>query len=286
MTVIKKIIKYLNSLIIYGSLAIWFLPLILVEDNQWSLLHTVKTTMGFYDNVGRSGLICGTFRLCFFDIAVGVLIFAGILLLEFLLSGLLPDIASYIIGLIGSIVNLTAGVLFIWFGGTRLGIAENSLGDIGITAQLGIEYSTVFIFAGVYAAVFLFSLAGILIWTKSRNVSKSDLIQETEELPDLQYEEEADYGQTEDNRIYPDDCFENRWLELTEQGVVLKAGRGPDPDAAISYSVETGTYMLKPLKKTRVYLKSGQPLGKERIYSLPGGTEVYIRDLENLFILS
>ena len=66
----------------------------------------------------------------------------------------------------------------------------------------------------------------------------------------------------------------------------MKAGQGPDPDAAISYSVETGTYMLKPLKKTRVYLKSGQPLGKERIYSLPGGTEVYIRDLENLFILS
>lgn len=44
-------------------------------------------------------------------------------------------------------------------------------------------------------------------------------------------------------------------------------------------------YAVQPAKTSTVYLKSGQPLGKNRIYYLPRGMEIWIASRKNSFLL-
>lgn len=54
----------------------------------------------------------------------------------------------------------------------------------------------------------------------------------------------------------------------------------------IYYIEEYKEYCLNVLKKNKVFLNSGQPLGQNRTYYLPRGTEIYLQDREYSFRLS
>lgn len=54
----------------------------------------------------------------------------------------------------------------------------------------------------------------------------------------------------------------------------------------IYYVPEYEEYCVKVFEKKTVFLKSGQPLGKNRIYYLPRGTNIYINENEYSFCLA
>ena len=54
----------------------------------------------------------------------------------------------------------------------------------------------------------------------------------------------------------------------------------------ISYDEEHQEYHVVPLAMRSVYLRSGQPLGENRIYCLPRGTEIMIGSVSNRFQLA
>lgn len=54
----------------------------------------------------------------------------------------------------------------------------------------------------------------------------------------------------------------------------------------IFYDTAEKKYHVKPLKKSAVYLKNGQPLGKDRDYGLPRGKELIIDSRKNIFKLA
>ena len=56
--------------------------------------------------------------------------------------------------------------------------------------------------------------------------------------------------------------------------------------AEIYYVPQYQEYVVKPVKKLKVYLESGQPLGKERSYYLPRTTDIYFEDKKWMFTLS
>lgn len=55
--------------------------------------------------------------------------------------------------------------------------------------------------------------------------------------------------------------------------------------AGVYYIAEYGEYCVEPFEKNKVFLGSGQPLGKGRQYYLPRGSKVCIGNPENRFIL-
>ncbi|MCI8646197.1 MAG: hypothetical protein HFE76_05200 [Firmicutes bacterium] len=54
---------------------------------------------------------------------------------------------------------------------------------------------------------------------------------------------------------------------------------------SIHYDTIMKEYQLKPLCTESVFLKSGQPLGKDRIYCLPRGTVIMFKDKKSIFQL-
>ena len=58
-------------------------------------------------------------------------------------------------------------------------------------------------------------------------------------------------------------------IERYEEGNIL---------AKIYYISEYQEYCVEPLEMRTVLLKSGQPLGANRLYYLPRGTEISIKD--------
>ena len=56
-------------------------------------------------------------------------------------------------------------------------------------------------------------------------------------------------------------------------------------EAGIWYIAQHEEYAIQPAKTRTVYLKSGQPLGKDRIYYLPRGMEIWIESQKNRFLL-
>ena len=68
---------------------------------------------------------------------------------------------------------------------------------------------------------------------------------------------------------------------------VIRLNRGGAASLCqISYAEGTQEYRIRPRKTRSVFLRSGQPLGKARTYSLPRGTEIMIGDSVNRFILT
>lgn len=55
--------------------------------------------------------------------------------------------------------------------------------------------------------------------------------------------------------------------------------------AGIWYVAQYEEYAVQPAKKKTVHLRSGQPLGKDRIYYLPRGMEIWIGSEKNRFLL-
>lgn len=53
----------------------------------------------------------------------------------------------------------------------------------------------------------------------------------------------------------------------------------------IYYVSEYGEYCVQPLEKTTIFLISGQPLGKDRIYYLPRGTGIYVKEMNTQYAL-
>ena len=56
--------------------------------------------------------------------------------------------------------------------------------------------------------------------------------------------------------------------------------------ASVFYVPEYDEYCFEPFYPLTCFLPSGQPLGKERTYYLPRGTEIYIFDKSNHFQLA
>lgn len=55
--------------------------------------------------------------------------------------------------------------------------------------------------------------------------------------------------------------------------------------AEIWYVAQYEEYAVQPARRQTVYLRSGQPLGKDRIYYLPRGMEIWIGSAKNRFLL-
>lgn len=294
----KKYLKYVIAVIMVGSCGIWFLPVIVIGEQQLSLLEFMKVSFGFYTSTGNTELIYGCIREQFHVLVRGIAVFGGAILLELFLTVALPGMLSYVTSLIGSIFNWAAISAFLWLSDRRFTEVENALESVSIDTPVNISFQVLIVFLAVFGIVFILSLLGIVLCKSSQPKSLGmDFAEETD------FDEEADVDTdpgtvndiwtgskpTVDDRnrvIYPAECLDEIHFELRGMDVVVVKGSAKNPAAILGYTVEREAYYIRPLKNMCVFLESGQPLGKDRDYSLPRETKLYIREKKNMFTLA
>ena len=100
---------------------------------------------------------------------------------------------------------------------------------------------------------------------------------------------------------YQSDVFEGMILNTNQKVLILKDRKevhivdGDRIDICrnkqgiilgnIYYVSQYEEYCIQPLQTMTIFLESGQPLGKNRFYYLPRGTEIYIKDQLNKYKL-
>lgn len=300
----KKYLKYVIAVIMAGSCSIWFLSMIVIGEQQLSLLEFMKVSFGFYASTGDTELIYGCIREQFHVFARVIAVFGGVILLEVLLTVALPGMLAYVTSLVGSILNWGAIAAFLWMSDSRFTEAENALETISIDTPINISFQVLIAFLAVYGIVFILSLLGIVLCKSSKPKSL-----ETDFTEKMDFAEKTSfYGATDadtdstivadvwtdamptvedqDQVIYPAECLEKIYFELSGTGVIVVKDGAKDPAAILGYDVERGEYQIRPLKSMCVFLKSGQPLGKGRDYNLPRETKLYIQEKENMFTLA
>ncbi|EEG72434.1 hypothetical protein [[Clostridium] hylemonae] len=68
--------------------------------------------------------------------------------------------------------------------------------------------------------------------------------------------------------------------------VLITGEKSGNTTAGVYYISEYEEYCVEPYEKNSFFLTSGQPLGRDRRYHLPRGTEVYIGDRGHAFVLA
>lgn len=87
-------------------------------------------------------------------------------------------------------------------------------------------------------------------------------------------------------KVYPLKEREEVFFCLDEGIAFLKKNRKPQSVAGLYYVSEYQEYCVDVFMKSKIFLDSGQPLGKGRQYYLPRGADIYINNRENLFTLA
>lgn len=85
---------------------------------------------------------------------------------------------------------------------------------------------------------------------------------------------------------YPLEELKRVYFVKEDEQVILKKEAVRDLLVSIYYIPQYKEYCIRPSERKIVYLASGQPLGGNREYYLPRGTEIYIQQKENSFILA
>ena len=58
----KEKLKYLTAVLLAGSIAVWFLPLISISVVDLSVMDIMKTGLGFYGGSAEAEMIYGSIR--------------------------------------------------------------------------------------------------------------------------------------------------------------------------------------------------------------------------------
>lgn len=281
----------------------WCLPVIMIGEKQLSVLEFMKVSMGFYESTGNEELIYACIREAFHGFARGIAIFGGVVLLLLFLMVVLPGMLSYVVSLVGSILNWGAIAAFLWISDSKFTAVENALEAVSIDTPINISFQVLIAFLAVYGIVFILSLLGVVLCKSSKLKYLEKDFEEKMDFADADFDEKTDADtdpetveniwtdampvmDDQDRVIYPAECLEKIYFELNGTGVVVVKGDAKDPAAVLEYEVESGKYHVRPLKSMCVFLKSGQPLGKGRDYSLSRETKLYIQRKENMFILA
>ncbi len=77
-------------------------------------------------------------------------------------------------------------------------------------------------------------------------------------------------------KAYPLKYEEESFFVSDESAVSMSDGERDTAIAAVYYAEEYAEYCIRPLRRMSVFLESGQPLGKDRVYYLPRGMKIHV----------
>lgn len=318
----SKYLKYILAICFAGMLGVAFLPIIEVSIYRLSVFDILKMTLNGSQSIEflkelQKVMYQYMFKyLILFAIAVALILIASVLCIiqkdEHVYKRSI--ICALIVNFYSSCVMLACY--------KSIETLDFSTNFFQTRPDISLYLITVFIWEMITLLIILISIMGIKM-EKLKNVEiKEDipeLFQEDihsfenqdimEEDTPLELEIQEEYKQyskieegqqyMEDN--YQSDVFEGMILNTNQKVLVLKDRKEVyitnDNEINICrsqqglvlgniyYVSQYEEYCIQPLQTMTIFLTSGQPLGKNRFYYLPRGTEIYIKDQTNKFKL-
>lgn len=327
----KKILKYIIAVILAGSFAVWFLPVIELGTEKLTLLELMKTGFGYYSEGADGNLLFGAIYTNFAPFSWWLVGVGGLVLLEIFLTVVLRKTLPYMISFICSLLECAAAAAFLWSAEGRIARASEELGAVTDTAEGGIYMQPVFLLVGVWVLVLLLSLLGIWLWSRAERKAAGEDVYEN---PSGEMYDEDHGGQAGDTAgiypetIYPEEigsgaagvdteavsrimeeekppvrethggfhgailgengrfCGMAYPLKAEEESFFVEDGAAElsvssgreDAVASVYYVEEYAEYCVRPFRRMQVFLESGQPLGQGRVYYLPRGMKIRVKN--------
>ena len=295
----KKGIKTILALCFFSVFGMFFMPLIEVSDAEMSVFNILKISVqsGASDSVeiiNDLQTVIGTSMMQFI-IMYGILV--ALVLIAVVLVTMLKGKTAYFssIGMSLGINVYTSVTTLLLISKLKALIKSKLFYGTGITTSVVIL--TIAIWEMITILIILLSVLGLMFEKNSEPELKREELPIPDPIPNIKpepipFQETAPYQEhisipeeepkefagmiknTDQQVLVLDDKVEvyavnNGDIERYEEGNIL---------AKIYYISEYQEYCVEPLEMRTVLLKSGQPLGANRLYYLPRGTEISIKD--------
>ena len=300
----KKGIKAILALCFLSVFGMFFMPLIEVSDAELSVFNILKISVqsGASDSVeiiNDLQTVIGTSMMQFI-IMYGILV--ALVLIAVVLVTMLKGKTAYFssIGMSLGINVYTSVTTLLLISKLKALMKSKLFYGTGITTPIVIL--TIAIWEMITILIILLSVLGLMFEKNSEPELKREELPIPAPIPNIKsepipFQETAPYQEqiyipeeepvveepkefagmiknTNQQVLVLDDKVEvyavnNGDIERYEEGNIL---------AKIYYISEYQEYCVEPLEMRTVLLKSGQPLGANRLYYLPRGTEISIKD--------
>ena len=297
----KKIIKYILGISYFISLGLFFVPIIEISIFKISMFDIIKfgfgmnTTINFFDSINEA------LQNYFFPFSIAVIGLITIIIVVAVLSIVLKEKLLGFFSICSSIViNVYLFVLVFLLLSTG-----NDVGDSLIGNFIEINYIVIILWVIIYVFIMGMSIFQLLSQqqyqslqskpiTKTVVQSKDDNIN-NEKIRNNQVPKRIDNnyfgviigtGIVFSNMAYTLDEKREVFFENKDESIEMSEVETDKTLVSIYYIPEYEEYCIKAYQLLTIYLKSGQPLGKDRIYYLPRGTEIYILDKKYSFKLA
>ena len=318
----NKYLKYVLAICFIGMLGIAFLPIVEISIYRLSVFDILKMTLNGSQSVEflkelQKVMYQYMFKyLILFAIAVALILVATVLCIIQKEEHVYKRSIIYAL-----IINFYSScVVFVCY--KSIETLDFSTDFFQTSPDISPCLITIFIWEMVTLLIILISIAGIE-FKKTENVEieddisdlfqddtqffeNQDIIEEDASLELNIKDERKHYSELEEGQQYMEDnyqsdVFEGMILNTNKKVLILKDRKevhivyGDRIDICrnkqgiilgnIYYVAQYEEYCIQPLQTMTIFLESGQPLGKNRFYYLPRGTEIYIKDQLNKYKL-
>ena len=300
--VVKYKLKYMIALLLAGSIGMWFMPLIKINSVDISIMDILKVGIGNYGISGTAGEIYPYIEEYFKPKVIVVFIVLVLVLVGAFLTAVISGKKSYVIAIISSIVNNISVISVCLYIKNKMAEVQKALVLLDIGQVMKFSYVTIILWIVMYAVIVLLCILGLWLWRKKEwqeeyveaMPEKIDSRQNVWERPVAVRQQEstgfegAVVGETGifEGKVYSLKERVEVFFEWENGKAVLKKQRNTQNLAGIYYVAKYQEYCIDVFVKSNVFLSSGQPLGAGRTYYLPRGTEIYITNKENQFLLA
>ena len=278
------------------------MPLIKINSVDISIMDILKVGIGNYGISGTAGEIYPYIEEYFKPKVIVVFIVLVLVLVGAFLTAVISGKKSYVIAIISSIVNNISVISVCLYIKNKMAEVQKALVLLDIGQVMKFSYVTIILWIVMYAVIVLLCILGLWLWRKKEwqeeyveaMPEKIDSRQNVWERPVAVRQQEstgfegAVVGETGifEGKVYSLKERVEVFFEWENGKAVLKKQRNTQNLAGIYYVAKYQEYCIDVFVKSNVFLSSGQPLGAGRTYYLPRGTEIYITNKENQFLLA
>ncbi len=318
----NKYLKYVLAICFAGMLGIAFLPIVEISIYRLSVFDILKMTLNGSQSVEFLKELQKVMYQYMFKYLILFAIAAALILIATVLCFLQKEKHVYKRSIIYVLaINFYSScVMFACYRSIKT--LDFSTDFFQTSPDISPCLITIFIWEMVTLLIVLISIVGIEI-KKTENVEiedeisdlfqddtqffeNQDIIEEDASLELNIKDERKHYSELEEGQQYMEnnyqsDVFEGMILNTNQKVLILKDRKevhivdGDRIDICrnkqgtilgyIYYVSQYEEYCIQPLQTMTIFLESGQPLGKNRFYYLPRGTEIHIKDQLNKYKL-
>lgn len=310
---VKKLKIGVVILLLLSILAFIF-PIVKFSDINISIVDMISMSSDItqlMDEFGASSQLVSDEINSYF--IIGIVMFLLPIVESILLLAIQGKLA-FVIGLAGTCANNVMGFIVYDKISDMISFLKEAVAFFSMDMQIETLKGTVGFWCILYIGVIVISLAGLLKdeFHKNTSGSYSEITgeifpEEIRNIPGDQNSNGSDIPAPEcplENRPFYGGIIGNtgiyknkvRLLKKEETlvmgtdreqcNILLGTGDADIRCCRISYDESEKEYHVKPFMKNCIFLKSGQPLGKDRVYCIPRGTVIFIENENNSFQLA